>query len=548
MTEAMFCNQCEQTSKGEGCVKVGVCGKDPKVASLQDLLVHQMKGIGFLGSQMLKENKEIEDETHKQVMDALFATLTNVNFDEDRFFDYLRQAQALKDKLKKEAEPIRNGVPKEVEYRLPETKEEIYEDARKAGLRSEQGVDPDIQSLRESLLFSLKGMAAYAHHAYVLGYKDEDVNNFFYEGFAALTDETLNVGALLDRLMEFGRVNLRCMELLDEANTKTYGDPEPTEVLTTKKKGPFIVVSGHDLKDLKELLEQTKGEGVNVYTHGEMLPAHSYPELKKYQHLIGNFGSAWQNQRREFENLPGCILMTTNCLQKPKDTYKDRIFTTGVVGWNKIKHILEKGGRKDFSDVIAKAKELKGWQEDEKEEHITVGFGHKAVLDNAEKIVEAVKGGQIRHFFLVGGCDGAKSDRSYYTDFAKKTPQDTIILTLACGKYRFYKEDFGTVAGFPRLLDMGQCNDTYSAIKVASALAEAFECDVNDLPLTLVVSWYEQKAVAILMSLLALGIKNIYLGPTLPAFITPNVLDILVDKFELQPISSPEEDLKAALG
>lgn len=550
MTQSMFCYQCEQTLGGKGCIRAGVCGKDAKVAALQDLLIYELKGIGFYGRKLLQKGESIDESVHSFVMDAAFTTLTNVNFDAERFVEYLRQADAVKKGLAAKVGSICacEPIPEAARYELPDTMDEMLQDAPKAGIMADEKLDPDIRSLRETIIYGLKGMAAYAHHAYVLGQKNEEVNNFFYKGFAATVDDSLTVDDLLNIAMELGQVNLKCMELLDKANTGAYGNPQPTPVLISKKKGPFIIVSGHDLKDLKELLEQTEGKGINIYTHGEMLPAHAYPELKKYKHLVGNYGGAWQDQQKEFDGIPGCILMTTNCLQKPRDSYKDRIFTTGVVGWPDVKHIEEKNGRKDFAPVIEKALELGGWPEDEEEKTILVGFGHNATLSHADKIIEAVKQGAIKHFFLVGGCDGAKPGRNYYTEFVEKAPKDTVILTLACGKYRFNKLDLGTIGGLPRLLDMGQCNDAYSAIKVALALADAFNCGVNDLPLTLVLSWFEQKAVCILLTLLSLGIKNILIGPSLPAFLSSNVTKVLVENFNLTPISEAQQDLDRILG
>lgn len=543
----MFCYQCEQTAGGRGCTKVGICGKDSDVAALQDLLVYNLKGLSFVANMILTSGEKIDSSIGKFVVDCLFATLTNVNFDEERFVQYLKQSQVYKMQLANELESEDYDAPEAVTYELPDTKEDMLIDADKAGIMYDQTIDADIRSLRELLIYGLKGMAAYAHHAYELGKEDEEVFNFTYKALAATLDDSLSVDDLYELNMEFGRVNYRCMELLDEANTGAYGNPEPTEVLITNKKGPFIVVSGHDLEDIKELLEQTKGKGVNIYTHGEMLPTHGYPELKKHPHLIGNYGGAWQDQQQEFDNLPGAILMTTNCLKIPRDSYSDRLFTTSIVGFEGIEHIEEQNGKKDFTPVIEKALELGGFKEDEEEKKIIVGFGHNAVLSNADKIVEAVKQGAIKHFFLIGGCDGARPGRNYYTQFAEKTPDDTIILTLACGKYRFNKKDFGTIGDFPRLLDVGQCNDSYSAIKIALALADAFECSVNELPLSLIISWYEQKAVGILTTLLSLGIKNIYLGPTLPAFLSPNVLQLLVEKFDITPISDAQSDLNTIL-
>lgn len=541
----MFCFQCEQTAGGKGCTKVGVCGKDSRVAALQDLLLYQLKGIAYLGNKLLSEGKRIDEFTVKFMMDSLFSTLTNVNFDERRFVGYILKADEVKENLKKQVNSLENS-PKAVDYRPSINVEKMIEDGKKVGILADD-IDEDIRSLRELLIYGLKGMAAYAHHAYVLGKQDEEVNSFFFTALAKTLDNNISADELFDLNMQLGKMNFKCMELLDKAHTQNFGHPQPTEVLITKKKGPFIIVSGHDLKDLKELLEQTEGKGINIYTHGEMLPAHGYPELKKYEHLVGNYGGAWQDQQKEFDGIPGCILMTTNCLQKPKDSYKDRIFTTSIVGFGGVQHVEEIDGKKDFTPIIQKALELGGWQEDEEEKKILVGFGHNAVLSLADKIVEAVKNGQIKHFFLIGGCDGAKPGRNYYTEFAEKTPKDTLILTLACGKYRFNKKDFGKIGEFPRLLDVGQCNDAYSALLIAIELAKAFNCDVNELPLTLVLSWFEQKAVAILLTLLSLGVKNIYLGPSLPAFVSPNILQVLVEKFNIKPISNPDNDLNEIL-
>ncbi|WP_196008077.1 hydroxylamine reductase [Clostridium tyrobutyricum] len=548
MENSMFCFQCEQTIGGKGCTKAGNCGKSSEVAALQDLLIYELKGIGFYGQRLIEKGKKISNEIDKFMIDATFSTLTNVNFDPERFVQYLKKAQNIKDNLKKQAGWLIGKVTDIVKYQLPDTKEQMLEDSKKAGIMYDQTVDADVRSLRETLIYGMKGMGAYAHHAYVLGYQDETVNKFFYKGFSSVIDDKLTAEDLFNLNMEFGQINLKCIELLDKANTQSFGNPVPTEVCITKKKGPFIIVSGHDLKDLKDLLEQTKDKGINIYTHGEMLPAHGYPELKKYPNLVGNFGGAWQDQQKEFDGVPGCIFMTTNCLQKPRDSYKDRIFTTSVVGWPDISHIREINGKKDFSLMISKALELGGFIEDEPEKKITVGFGHNAVLSNADKIVSAVKDGTIKHFFLIGGCDGARPGRNYFSEIAQKTPKDTIILTLACGKYRFNKLDLGKIGDFPRVLDVGQCNDTYGAIKIALALADAFNCGVNDLPLSIILSWYEQKAVSVLLTLLSLGIKDIRLGPTLPAFITPDILQILIDKFQIKPVSTPDEDLQVILG
>ncbi len=547
MDNLMFCYQCEQTAGSKGCVKVGVCSKEPDFANLQDLLIHLLKGIGYYGQKALEKGIKIPSETSKFVVDSMFATLTNVNFDESRFVEYIKKADQIKEDLKQMVGAVAD-VPEAAQHRATGNKADMLKNIEHVGIMADKDLDMDIRSLRELLIYGFKGMAAYAHHAYILGKFDEEVNNFFYKGLAATIDNNLTVTDLFNLNMELGKTNLKCMALLDAANTAAYGNPTPTEVLVTRKKGPFIIVSGHDLKDLKMLLEQTEGKGINIYTHGEMLPAHGYPELKKHQHLVGNFGDSWQKQQNEFDNIPGCILMTTNCLMKPRDSYKDRLFTTSIVAFPGTPHIAEVNGKIDFTPIIEKALALGGFPEDEAAKKILVGFGHAAVLSHAGTIVEAVKSGAIKHFFLIGGCDGARPGRNYYTEFAEKTPKDTVILTLACGKYRFNKTDFGTVAGLPRLLDIGQCNDSYSAIQIALALANAFNCGVNDLPLSFILSWYEQKAVAILLTLLSLDIKNIYLGPSLPAFITPNILQVLVDKFQITPISTPEKDLQTILG
>jgi hydroxylamine reductase len=483
-------------------------------------------------------------------MEGLFTTVTNVNFDPQRIAGMIYRVHALKQKLQEQLQQagLREKLPDSLDFTPAANFEELIGQAPAAGVLSEPGLDPDIQSLREILLYGLKGMAAYADHAFILGKEDEQVSSFFYKGLSALADDSLTAEDYIGLIMDFGRANLKCMEILDEAHREHFGDPEPSEVILGTKKGAAIIVSGHDLYDLEQLLEQTEGKGINIYTHGEMLPAHGYPKLKAHKHLAGHFGTAWQNQQKEFDNLPAAILFTTNCIQKPRDSYKDRVFTTGLVAWEGISHIEPDGrAKKDFAKVIERALSLGGFSQDSIDKKILVGFGHNAILSSAAKIIEAVKLGKIRHFFLIGGCDGAKPGRNYYTEFAQKVPGDCLILTLACGKFRFNSLDFGTVAGLPRLLDCGQCNDAYSAIKVALALSEAFGCSVNELPLSLVLSWYEQKAVCILLTLLSLGVKNIRLGPTLPAFISPNVLKILVEKFNIAPVKTPDEDLKAIL-
>ena len=547
MEYPMFCYQCEQTAGGKGCTKMGVCGKTPEIAALQDLLIYQIKGISCYAKEIVEKGENVDKCIVTFIENSLFITLTNVNFDADFHVEMLKESQRIKEKVRKQVGKIKNDTD-HATYNLSETKSEMLEDAKKAGIMYDQKLDPDIRSLRQTIIYGLKGISAYGHQARELGYYDDQVDNFYIRALEATTDDTLSVEELIRWTMRTGDMSVAVMKKLDEANTTVYDNPSPHKVNVHIKKGPFIIVSGHDLRDLEMLLEQTEGKGINIYTHGEMIPSHGYPGLKKYPHLVGNFGSAWQNQQKEFDNIPGCILMTTNCLMRPRETYKDRIFTTSVVGWDGVKHIPKgKDGKKDFTEIINKALELGGYEEDQEPHEILVGFGHNATLSNAETIVNAVKDGKIRHFFLIGGCDGARPGRSYYTEFAKMVPDDCIILTLACGKYRFNKLEFGEVAGLPRLLDVGQCNDAYSAVRIATALADAFGTDVNGLPLSLIISWYEQKAVADLLALLSLGIKGIFLGPTLPAFLSPNVLQYLVDTFNLRLISTPEDDLKTCL-
>ena len=547
MEYPMFCYQCEQTVGGKGCTKLGVCGKTPEVANLQDLLIYQIKGISCYAKEIVEKGENVDKDIVSFIENSLFTTLTNVNFDAEVHVKMLKESQKIKEALRKKVGKIKNDT-EHATYNLSETKAEMLKDSKKAGIMYDGELDPDIRSLRQTIVYGLKGIAAYGHQARELGYFDDQVDNFYVRALEATTDDSLSVEDLIRWTMRTGEISVAVMKKLDEANTKTYKNPEPNKVNVHVKKGPFIVVSGHDLWDLQMLLEQTEGKGINIYTHGEMIPCHGYPELKKYDHLVGNFGGAWQDQQKEFDNLPGCVLMTTNCLMKPRESYKDRIFTTSVVGWDGVQYIgVGKDGKKDFSQIIEKALELGGYEEDQEPHEILVGFGHQATLSHAETIVNAVKDGKIRHFFLIGGCDGARPGRNYYTEFAKKVPDDCVILTLACGKYRFNKLDFGEVAGLPRLLDVGQCNDAYSAVRIATALADAFETDVNGLPLSLIISWYEQKAVADLLALLSLGINGIYLGPTLPAFLSPNVLQYLVDTFDLKTISTPEDDLKSCL-
>ena len=518
MEQKMFCYQCEQTMCGTGCTGMaGVCGKKFATAGLQDKLTGTLIALAgqFAG-------KDVPEEVATVLMEGLFTTISNVNFND----------ATLAEQIAKTGAATQAAI---TAYDM----EKLWKHQ-----------DEDIRSLKSLILFGLRGMAAYAYHAKMLGYSDQEVNNFFAEGLAAV-GANLTMQELLPLVLKVGAINLKCMALLDKANTESYGNPVPTTVPLTIEKGPFIVVTGHDLKDLELLLQQTEGKGINIYTHGEMLPAHAYPKLKAYKHLKGNFGTAWQNQQKEFDQLPAPILFTTNCLMPPRQSYLDRVFTTEVVSFPGVVHIDEK---KDFAPVIAKALELGGYQEAQERTGINggktvmTGFGHGTVLGVADKVIEAVKAGAIKHFFLVAGCDGAKPGRNYYTDFVKQTPKDSVVLTLACGKYRFNDLDLGTIGGLPRLMDMGQCNDAYSAIQVAVALAGAFKCGVNDLPLSMVLSWYEQKAVCILLTLLHLGIKNIRLGPSLPAFVSPNVLKFLVDNYGIAPITTPEADLQTLLG
>lgn len=543
----MFCYQCEQTANGKGCTKMGVCGKTPEIANLQDLLIYQVKGISCYGKELIEKGEHIDKSIVSFIENVLFTTLTNVNFDVAVHVKLLKETQRIKEEIADKVGEIKNTTA-HATYRLPETKAEMLKDAPLAGIMYDGALDPDIRSLRQTIVYGLKGISAYGHQARELGYYSDQLDDFYILALEAVTDDNLSVEDLIQWTMRTGEMAVEVTKKLDEANTESYKNPCPQKVNVHITKGPFIIVSGHDLKDLHMLLEQTKDKGINIYTHGEMIPCHGYPELKKYPHLVGNFGGAWQDQQKQFDNLPGCILMTTNCLMKPRESYKDRIYSTSVVGWDGVKYIgKNEKGEKDFSEIIKQSLALGGFNEDEEPHEILVGFGHNATLSNADKIVEAVKSGKLRHFFLIGGCDGARPGRNYFTEFAKLVPQDCIILTLACGKYRFNKLDFGEVAGLPRLLDVGQCNDVYSAIKIATALADVFETDVNSLPLSLIVSWYEQKAVADLLALLSLGIKSIYLGPTLPAFLSPNVLQYLVDTFDLKQISNPEDDLKSCL-
>lgn len=555
----MFCYQCEQTANGKGCTRLGVCGKTPEIANLQDLLIYQIKGISCYGKVLSELGHPIEKSVISFIESVLFTTLTNVNFDAEVHVQLLQESQKIKDSLREKVSASEGSSnlddsdycschTAQAQYQLPSTKSEMLHDAPIAGIMYDKSLDPDIRSLRQTILYGLKGISAYGHQARELGYCSDQVDSFYITALESLTDDRLTVEELIRMTMRTGEAAIEVMKVLDEANTSVYGNPSPHTVNVHIRKGPFIIVSGHDLKDLEMLLQQTEGTGINIYTHGEMLPSHGYEGLKKYPHLVGNFGGAWQDQQKQFDGIPGCILMTTNCLMRPRESYKDRIYSTNVVGWEGVKYIPKKpDGTKDFSEIIRHSLELGGFTQDVEPHEILVGFGHHATLSYADKIVQAVESGKLRHFFLIGGCDGARPGRNYYTDFAQLVPKDCMILTLACGKYRFNKMDFGEVAGLPRLLDIGQCNDVYSAIRIATALADAFNTDVNGLPLSLIISWYEQKAVADLLALLSLGIRNIYLGPELPAFLSPNVLQYLVDTFHLRKITNPEDDIKTCL-
>ena len=542
----MFCYQCEQTTSGSGCTIFGVCGKNANVAALQDLLIYSLKGLSHLVLTTQENNVAIRG-IEMFVFEALFSTVTNVNFSEDAIAILVKRAVNLRDEaLKKlqETNIISGDLPDAAVFKLANSVDGMIDQAKLCCIIDKNESNQDIQSLKNTLLYGIMGIAAYADHAAVLGQKDPAICQFLIRALANMLKYNLTIEEWLTILMECGQINLLAMELLDIANTSHYGNPVPTSVPLGTKKGHAILVSGHDLHDLELLLKQTEGKDIYIYTHGEMLPCHGYPKLKKYKHFYGHYGTAWQNQHKEFTVFPGAILMTTNCIQKPLDSYKDNIFTTGLVEWPHITHV---DNNKDFTPVITRALELPGFTEDMNHNSVNVGFAHNAVLNVAGKVIDLVKQGKIKHFFLVAGCDGAKPGRNYYTEFVEKVPQDCIVLTLACGKFRFFDKKLGDIEGLPRLLDIGQCNDAYSAIQIAVALAKAFNCDVNDLPLSMVLSWYEQKAVAILLTLLSLGIKNIRLGPSLPAFITPNVLSVLVDKFNITPIATPDEDLAEIL-
>ncbi len=533
----MFCNQCEQTAKGQGCTVKGVCGKTDEVSAIQDLLVQILVELGTVATAARKEGIAVSNEVNRLTAEGVFSTLTNVNFDDERFVPVIKNVAAARDELAAKVSADCGKLTK-----VAGTAAELSKQGEAFPVTSFDE-NEDLRSLKQILVYGLKGVAAYTDHAAILGQEDDELYAQIHEALSVVPQQ-LGMEELVGWAMKCGEMNLKAMELLDAGNTGAYGHPVPTEVPLGAKAGKAILVSGHDLKDLRQLLEQTEGTGINIYTHGEMLPCHGYPELKKFDHFYGHYGTAWQNQAKEFAQFPGAILMTTNCIQKPVESYKGNIYTTGLVGWPGVTHVTNG----DFAEVIAKAQELPGFEADTDNGKVLCGFARNSVLGVADKVIEGVKAGAIKHFFLVGGCDGAKPGRNYYTDFVEQAPQDTVILTLACGKFRFFDKQLGDIGGIPRLLDIGQCNDAYSAIQIAVALANAFECGVNDLPLSMILSWYEQKAVSILLTLLHLGIKDIRLGPSLPAFVTPNVLNFLVENFNIMPISTPEEDLKAILG
>ncbi len=542
----MFCYQCEQTAKGTGCTVQGVCGKQPEIAALQDLLLYSLMGLAQVaveGRNVGVTNSDVNNFTVK----AAFSTLTNVDFDPDRFVSLIIESARLRESLKSQVESAGGNVAWSegaAVFRPGTQLDDLVRQGEQVGIKTYPAADPDVLSLKHTVLYGLKGVSAYAEHASILGQEDDSVYAYVHKALAAIQGNDMGVDDWVNMALECGAAAYKAMELLDAGNTGTYGHPVPTKVPLGYKKGKAILVSGHDLKDLEELLKQSEGKGITIYTHGEMLPTHGYPKLKKYSHFYGQFGTAWQKQIKEFADFPGAVLVTTNCIQRPKKEYKDNLFTSGMVGWPGIPHIADL----NFQPVIARALELPGFQEDHVSQEVTVGFARNAVLGVADKVIEAVKSGAVRHFFLVAGCDGAKPGRNYYTEFVEKIPGDCIVLTLACGKYRFFDKELGDIGGIPRLLDAGQCNDAYSAVQIASALAKAFNMEVNQLPLSLIISWYEQKAVCVLLALLHLGLKGIRLGPSLPAFISPNVLDTLVKNFDIKPISTADEDLKAILG
>ncbi len=541
----MFCYQCEQTSEGKGCTTFGVCGKNPEVSALQDLLIYMIRGLSQLALEWQKVGAK-DEQLNMFICESAFTTVTNVNFDQDKLIEYINKSVKLRDILRENVQ-LAGGYTDfhgPVDLLLETTKEGLIRQGKQVGVKADPSIDPELNGLHWLLIYGLKGVAAYAYHAYLLGKKDDKVFEFIQQGLAATLDKSLGINDCLDLALKCGEINIRAMELLDAGNTEAYGHPAPTQVPLGHKKGKAILVSGHDLKDLENVLKQSEGKGVYVYTHGEMLPAHGYPNLKKYPHFYGHYGTAWQNQQKEFMNFPGAILMTTNCLQKPIGKYKGNIFTSGPVSWPGVTHIecsnLVCG---DFSPVIEKALEMPGFSQDKNDKTVTVGFGRKYFLSLVDNITELVMKGHVNSFFLVAGCDGAKPGRNYYTEFVEKTPKDSLVLTLACGKFRFFDKDIGQINSIPRLLDIGQCNDAYAAIKIAQAFEEIFESEISELPLFFIISWYEQKAIAILLSLFHLGVKNIRLGPTIPVFMTPKLLE----KFNVMPLKTPDEDLKAII-
>lgn len=541
----MFCNQCEQTAKGTACTVAGVCGKTPEVSSLQDLLLHAVKGLSLVATEGRKFGI-MDPQINAFTVKAIFSTLTNVDFDPERFQSLINRCVELREQLKSKV----SRAGGKLDFTDPAAAftpaadlNSLIKQGEDMGLVIDRQANEDIQSLQLILVYGIKGVSAYADHARILGQEDDSIYSFIHEAMAALTQKDLAMDAWLNMVLKCGEINLKTLELLDKANTDTFGHPVPTPVPLGHKKGKCILVSGHDLKDLNDLLEQTEGKDINIYTHGEMLPAHGYPGLKKHHHLYGHFGTAWQNQKKEFPTFPGAILMTTNCIQEPQKAYHDNIFSTGLVGWPGVRHVANG----QFSPIIEKALEMQGFPDGEEKGTVMVGFGRSALFGVSDKIIDLVKKGTLKHFFLVAGCDGAKPGRNYFTEFVEKVPKDSVVLTLACGKFRFFDLDLGEIEGIPRLIDVGQCNDAYSAIQIALALAKAFDCGVNDLPLHMVLSWYEQKAVAILLTLLYLGIKDIRLGPSLPAFISSNVLEVLVKNFNIKPITTPDKDLAAIL-
>ncbi|MFO7983037.1 MAG: hydroxylamine reductase [Desulfuromonadales bacterium] len=545
--EEMFCYQCEQAANGTGCTKIGVCGKKPDAAALQDLIVWGLKGMSFW-AHMARGKGAFDRDIDVHLVEALFSTVTNVDFDPENLAKVAEKTVDMRDRAKAmfekaNGEPFAGDVPEAAQdWPIPGSIAQMIHLGRQHGVK-DPSIDPDVKSAQDILLYGCKGMSAYTDHAHILGRDDDEIYGFLHKALASILNRNLGLMDYVNLAMECGKMNIKGMGLLNEAHTDNYEHPVPTPVNIGTKAGKGILVSGHDMRMLEELLKQTEGKGINVYTHVEMLPAHGYPGLKKYPHLVGNYGSAWQNQIKEFPDFPGAIIFNTNCIQRPGDVYKDRLYTWGRVQWPGVKHV--EGW--DFSEVIDKALASDNVPE-RPDKDITVGFGHNAVLGVADKVIDAVKSGDIQRFFVIGGCDGAKPGRNYYTEFAEKLPSNTVILTLACGKYRFNKMDLGDIGGIPRLLDVGQCNDAYSAVQIALALADAFDCGVNDLPLSFILSWYEQKAVVVLLSLLSLGIQDIKLGPTLPAFVTPNVLNFLVENFNIAPIGTVEEDMQACLG